>query len=338
MARAVTALPAEVAALFAKVRARLRRLGLMRMIGRVAWLTLIIEAVAVATHLQVTTLSPLLVPLIVLAAAALAAAASVLNRPRAEDCARFADLELGGHSAFGATLEASAGRLTGSPAALEWLTARTRGSAAVALTSLARAPQVPWPTAALVAAGSGALALALILSLPGGSRESGERVGLRPQGATRAPEVQPPHAQSVAAPGAQIPAAAERLSAATRSQTAPALATSNESTSAAGGAQSSGAGAAGGQEAGSSADDSAHQAMSRILELAAHRRALETGGVRVGGAGLAVYGAESVGTAANAGSVAAPAARPSARGRPELTGPVQSRLLARYAQLREATP
>ena len=338
MARAVTmSLPAEVAALLASVRVLLRRRRLMRVLARVAWLTLIIEAAAVATHLSITALSPLLLPLIVLAGVSLTVAAATMYKPKEEDCARFADSELDGRSAFGATLAASAGRLTGSPAALDWLLAHARAAAPGALASLARAPRIPWPTVPLVAAGSGAAAVALILSLPGGSSSSAPQIAFRAQGTTTPPAQQAP-TQPADAQGAHTSAAGERPDrAATRGAGTPSLEASNEPSSAAGAAQSSGAGAAGGREAGSSADESTRAAMSQILELRARRHAVETGGARAGGAGAAAYNAEPV-IIANTRPATAPAASPSSRVRAELTGPVQSRLLARYAALREAGP
>jgi len=333
------ALPAEVALLFSNVRVRLRRRRLMRVVERVAWLTLIVLAAAVAIHLGLTALSPLLVLLIVLTGASATAAAAALYRPRVEDCARWADSELDGRSAYGATLDASAGRLKGSPAALDWLTARTRAAAPVALTALAHAPRAPWPTAALVASGSGVIAVALILALPGQSPGSAPPIAVGARATTPQSPAQQARSQSVSAAGAQDAVATERSErAAITGQRTPPLETSNESGSAAGGARASGTGAAGGREAGSSADDSTREAMSQILELRAQRHALEAGGAGAGGAGSATYSAESASIAAGSQPVAAPAARPSARARPELTGPVESRLLARYSALREAGP
>jgi hypothetical protein len=335
MARAVTApLPAEVAALFSTVRARLRRHQLVRVVERVAWLVLSIEAIAVATHLGVTVLSPLLVPLLVLVGVSLALAAMALYRPRAEDCARYADSKLDGRSAYGATLAASTGRLSGSPAALDWLIARTRAAAPAAEASLARAAPIPWPTASLVAAGTGAVAVALILSLPGGSPGSAPQIA-HTQGTTTQAPARQAREQPADTKGAQHSSAAEPLGrAATHRAGTPPLAASNEPASATRGAESGGAGAAGGREAGSSADESTRAAMGQILELRVRRRTLETGG-GIGGAGSAAYSAEPA-SIADTQPVVAPAASPSARVRPELAGPVQTRLLDRYAALREA--
>jgi hypothetical protein len=217
--------------------------------------------------------------------------------------------------------------------------AQTRRAAPISLTALARAPQVPWPTASLVAAGAGAIALALILSLPGRSLAFAPPVGAGAHGTTAQRPARQVRADSVPAPAAQAPPAAEHLAGApNRSPAASSLDAFNEAAGTKSGAESNGAGAAGGREAGKSADESTREAMSQILELKSRRHALETGAARAGGTGPAAYDSESASISGEGAPVAAPAARPSARLRSELAGPVQTRLLARYAALREAGP
>jgi hypothetical protein len=190
-----------------------------------------------------------------------------------------------------------------------------------------------------VAAGSGVVAVALILSLPGGAKGSAPRLTDSAQEPARQPSVQRAGVDTAGARMAQTVPAAESVGrTATRSQDTQPRETPGESGSAAGGAQSIGAGAAGGRAAGSSADESSRGAISQILELRAHRHALETGAASAAGSGPAAYTTEPVVTADQGQQLAAPAARPSARARPEFGGPVESRLLARYSALREAGP
>jgi len=330
-------LPAEVAALLLGVRARLWRDRFLQVAERVAWLALIVEAVAVAIHLSLTPLSVTTVPLLVLGAALAASVATMLNQPRPEDCARYADSALGGHSAYRATLEASDGRLTGSPLALDWLRTQTRGAAPIALAALSRAPMPAWPTASLVAAGTGAVALGLILSLPGTRPNPAPRPLTKTEAATSTSLAHPSAEHAPALDGlARQAGAASPDRAAGRGEGRPASDSTGDSGAAKGGAESAGAGAAGGREAGAGSDSTTRAALSQILELRSRRHALESGDARAGGTGVAAFAAAPNSVGGVAPMVAAPAARPSPRPRPELAGPVQSRLLARYATLREA--